>query len=177
MISDYFYRIQNLTPTKFWINNVTKEEAKMAIEAGALGCTQNPAYTWKMLTHPEYGEYAKKVLAETLKETTDDNEVACIFQRKLIAEIAEIFMEVYKRTNGEHGYVSIQGDPIHEHDADVIIKEARINREISPNIMIKIHDKNSGNRGWNQSNGCADSRKYAFKCNRGDGYESGIAVV
>ena len=54
MISDYFYRIQNLTPTKFWINNVTKEEAKMAIEAGALGCTQNPAYTWKMLTHPSY---------------------------------------------------------------------------------------------------------------------------
>ncbi|WP_158027187.1 transaldolase family protein [Labilibacter marinus] len=144
MISDYFYRVGALTPTKFWINNVTKEEAKMAIEAGALGCTQNPSYTWKMLTHPEYGDYAKKVLAETLKESDDDNEVACIFQRKLIAEIAEIFMPVYEKTNGKHGYVSIQGDPIHEHDAQVIIDEARRNREISPNMMIKIPATKAG---------------------------------
>lgn len=58
MESDYFKRVSQLTPTKFWINNVTREEARMAIEAGAMGCTQNPSYSWKMLTHPSESGYA-----------------------------------------------------------------------------------------------------------------------
>ena len=73
-----------------WINNITPKEAEMAIAAGAMGCTQNPSYTWKILNHPEEKEKAKKVLLETM---------------------------------AEYGYVSIQGDPIHEEDPDVIIKE------------------------------------------------------
>lgn len=138
MAKGYFHRVAELTPTKMWINNVTRKEAEMAIEAGAVGCTQNPSYTWKMLTHPEEKGYAIKLLDETLLESENDNEVVCILQRKLITGIAEIFMQVYENTDGEHGYVSIQGDPIHEEDPNVIINEGRLNREISPNMMIKI---------------------------------------
>jgi transaldolase len=53
-------------------------------------------------------------------------------------------MTVYERTNGEHGYVSIQGDPIHEEDPQVIIDEGRKNREMSPNVMIKIPATDAG---------------------------------
>jgi transaldolase len=88
--------------------------------------------------------YAKKILMETLKETDDHNEVVCITQRKLITDIAKLFMPVYKRSNGMEGYISIQGDPIHEHDPQVIINEARKNREISPNMMIKVPATKSG---------------------------------
>jgi transaldolase len=144
MRNGYFHRVSRLTPTKMWINNVTRKEAQLAIEAGAFGCTQNPAYTWKMLQHPDEKEYALKVLDETLSETDDDNEVVCIVQRKLIAEIANIFMEVYEKTDGEHGYVSIQGDPIHEEDLNVIIDEGRKNRGISPNMMIKVPATDAG---------------------------------
>jgi len=133
MKNDYFHRIANLTPTKMWINNVTPKEAEMAIDAGARGCTQNPSYPWKMLNHPEEKENAKKVLLETMAEYEDANEVVCVFQRKLISVGAKVFMPLYMKTNGEYGYVSIQGDPIHEEDPDVIIKEARINWELSPN--------------------------------------------
>ena len=45
----YFHRVNELTPTRFWINNVTQEEAKRALAEGACGCTQNPAYVWKMM--------------------------------------------------------------------------------------------------------------------------------
>ena len=144
MQNDYFKRVSELTPTKMWINNVTPEEARMALDAGAMGCTQNPSYTWKMLTHEKDAGFAKSLLQETLKETNDDNEAICILQRKLIKKVADEFMPLWKKSNGEHGYVSIQGDPIHEEDADVIIHEARINREMSPNIMIKIPATKAG---------------------------------
>ena len=144
MKKGYFYKVAELTPTKMWINNVTREEAQMAIDAGALGCTQNPSYTWKMMNNPKEKNHAIKLLDDTLKETDDDNEVVCRLQRKLITGIAEVFMQVYERTNGEHGYVSIQGDPIHEEDSTVIIHEARLNREISPNMMIKIPATDAG---------------------------------
>lgn len=144
MKQDYFHRVAALTPTKMWINNVTSEEADLAIAAGAMGCTQNPAYTWKMLTHEDGKENALALLDETLAESGDDNEVECILQRKLVKGIAERFMTVYERTDGAHGYVSIQGDPIHEEDSQVIIDEARKNREMGPNIMVKIPATEAG---------------------------------
>lgn len=144
MKQGYFHRVAALTPTKMWINNVTPQEAEWAIEARAMGCTQNPAYTWKMLNHDLYKDDALALLDATLKESPDDNEVECILQRKLVKKVAEKFMAVYERTNGAHGYVSIQGDPIHEEDPQVIIDEGRKNREMSPNIMIKIPATKAG---------------------------------
>ena len=141
---NYFQRVRELTPTKFWINNVSRKEADQGIAAGAMGCTQNPAYTWKMISHPEEGGYALELLRETLKESKVDNEVECILQRKLVKGIADKFMPLWEKTHGAHGYVSIQGDPIHEEDPQVIIDEARKNREMSPNIMIKIPATEAG---------------------------------
>jgi transaldolase len=138
MKQDYFHRVAALTPTKMWINNVTPQEAQMAIAAGAMGCTQNPSYSWKMLNHATGKKHALALLDEILEQCEDDNEAECILQRKLVKRVADEFMTVYERTNGAHGYVSIQGDPIHEEDTQVIIDEGRKNREMSPNIMIKI---------------------------------------
>jgi transaldolase len=144
MKQGYFHRVAALTPTKMWINNVTPEEAQWALAAGAMGCTQNPSYTWKMLTHEKYKDEALSLLDATLRETSDDNEVECILQRKLVRRVAEAFMPLYERTNGRYGYVSIQGDPIHEEDPQVIIDEGRKNRAMSPNIMIKIPATKAG---------------------------------
>ena len=144
MKNDYFHRVAALTPTKMWINNVTPEEADWAIAAGAMGCTQNPSYTWKMLNHPQYKDRVLTLLDEMLPDSEDDNEIECILQRKLVRRVAERFMTVYERTHGAHGYVSIQGDPIHEEDPRVIIEEGRKNREMSPNIMIKIPATKAG---------------------------------
>lgn len=144
MGKNYFQRVRDLTPTKFWVNNVTPEEARAGIEAGAMGCTQNPSYTWKMLSHPEGGERAARLLRETLAESEDDNEVECILQRKLVRLVSEEFMPLWEESHGTHGYVSIQGDPINEEDSQVIIDEARKNRELNPNIMIKIPATKAG---------------------------------
>ena len=143
-MKNYFQRVMALTPTMFWVNNVSRDEARLGIEAGATGCTQNPSYTWKMLTHAQEGEYARRLLRDALNESDDDNEVACILQRRLVQGISDAFMPLWKRSRGRYGYVSIQGDPIHEEDPEVIIAEARKNREMNPNVMIKIPATRAG---------------------------------
>src|SRR5262249_852226 len=56
---------------------------------------------------------------------------------------AEKFTPTYTKS-GEKGYVSIQGDPIHEDDPEVVIREGLENREVSPNICCKIPTTKSG---------------------------------
>jgi transaldolase len=144
MKQPYFIRVANQTPTEFWINNPTCEQADLALTNGATGCTNNPSYSQKMIEHPSEGPYASRLLDEALGESENDNEVAAIFQRKLVASIAEKFMPIFEKTNGKQGYVSIQGDPILEDDPQVIIREALENRKVSPNICCKIPTTHAG---------------------------------
>jgi transaldolase len=144
MKEPYFIRLTRQSPTEFWINNPTLMHADMAIQHGATGCTNNPSYTQKMLDHPSEGVYAQQVLSEAIRDYEDDNEAISEFQRRMVKPIAEKFLPIFNRSHGQQGYVSIQGDPIHEDDPDVVIKEALKNREVSPNICCKIPTTHSG---------------------------------
>jgi transaldolase len=144
MNSSYFHRVVAQSPTEFWINNPTRKQADLALTFKATGCTNNPSYSQKMYDHPEEGDYARQLLLDSIKENNDDDEVAAIFQAKLVAPICEKFMPLFTKTNGSQGFVSIQGDPIKEDDPDVIIREALKNRKISPNICCKIPTTSSG---------------------------------
>jgi len=144
MKKSYFIRVAEQTPTEFWINNPTREQADLALQHGATGVTHNPSFTQKMIDHPKEGEYARKMLAEAMREANDPNEIIAIFQRKMVKPIAEKFMPVFEKTKGQKGYVSIQSDPIREHDPDVIIQEGLKNIKLSPNICIKIPTTQAG---------------------------------
>ena len=134
---NYFRRVQSSTPTKFWINNVTRAEAEYALEAGAVGCTQNPAYVWKLISNTNELAYVTGLLDEILKDESDDGAAVVKLQLALVADIAKKFMPLYKSSCGRQGYVSIQGDPFRE-DAQSILEFARFHREAGPNIMAKI---------------------------------------
>ncbi len=134
----YFLRVTEQSPTMFWINNPTPGQADLAIENGALGCTNNPSYTQKMIDNPTEGEYALKVLDDTLLDVSDDRAAAIEFQARMVKPIAEKFMPLFERSGGEHGFVSIQGDPFADDKSQDIIRQALDNREISPNICCKI---------------------------------------
>ena len=138
MSGTYFQRVTALTPTRFWINNVTRIEADLALAAGAVGCTQNPSYTYKMMGAADEKEYVFSILDKAIAETDDDTEALVLLQRDLVAAIAKKFMPLYESSHGRLGYVSIQGDPLHE-DTETIVRHARINRKgTSPNVMAKI---------------------------------------
>ena len=72
MKESYFIRVSRQTPTKFWINNPSREQAGLAIAHGAAGCTCNPSYTQKMVDSPEEAEYALHLLDESIRETKQD---------------------------------------------------------------------------------------------------------
>jgi transaldolase len=134
----YFHRVQAQTATRFWINNVTREQGRLAIEAGAVGCTQNPSFPHKMMTAKDEGEraYLYGLLDGILPEQPDDNEAQIHLQRALVENVAKQFYPIYEATGGSLGYVSIQGDPFRE-DAKTIVKYGLFNHS-APNIMIKV---------------------------------------
>jgi len=134
----YFHRVHELSPTMFWINNPTRKQADLAIEHGALGCTHNPSYTQKMLDHPDEKEYALQLLDEAIRETETDDQAAILFQQKIVKPIAEKFLPIFEASGGKDGFVSIQGDPIHDEDGEVIYEESLYNRNVAPNICCKI---------------------------------------
>jgi transaldolase len=138
MASDYFHRVQRLSPTRFWINNPSLEDASWAIAMGARGCTNNPSYSHKMLRDPVDGARARAFLDEAIAESPDDDQAAAILQRKLVKGVQELFLPLWKESRGQDGYVSIQGDPVHEDDPGVILREARENRALGENIAVKI---------------------------------------
>ncbi len=145
MSNSYFKRVQQLTPTKFWINNPTRAEAAWALAEGALGCTCNPSYCGKMLfDRPAEKEYVSRLLDEILPEVDTASAAEEELQRWLVGGIAEKFMPLYLEAPGVNGYVSIQGDPINEDDPEVVICEARKNRQVSDNICCKIPTTKSG---------------------------------
>ncbi|MCF7942021.1 MAG: transaldolase family protein [Spirochaetia bacterium] len=137
MNKTYFHRVSELTPTRFWINNVTREEADTAIAAGAVGCTQNPSYVYKMLVHPVESPYALEKLDAIIANESDDEIVQEILQQQLVGEVAKHFLSLYEASKGKTGYVSVQGNPFRE-DTENIVRNARMNREAGENIMCKV---------------------------------------
>jgi transaldolase len=144
MQEPYFIRVAKQTPTEFWINNPSRDQADLAIANGATGCTNNPSYSQKMVDHPTEGPYALKLLDEAIQESPSDDEAIAIFQRKLVKPISDRFLPIFRKSNEQQGYVSIQGDPIREDDPDVVIRVALENRKLSPNICCKIPTTHSG---------------------------------
>ncbi len=138
MNNSYFHRVTRQSPTMFWVNNPTRTQADLALDHGALGCTNNPSYTQKMLVHAEEGEYTRAILAQVLQEIDDDRQAAIEFQARMVKPVAEKFLPLFEQSKGVHGWVSIQGDPLADDNAQDIIDQALDNRKVSPNICCKI---------------------------------------
>jgi transaldolase len=140
----YLLRVASQTPTEFWINNPTCQEADWALKNGATGCTNNPSYGQKMIDHAIEGTYASEILDQAVATQSSEDEVIAEYQRKLVKPIAEKFMPLFEKSQGRKGFVSIQGDPINDEDPDLIIRQALENRNVSPNICCKIPTTQAG---------------------------------
>lgn len=133
----YFHRVNEQTPTRFWINNPTRAEARLAIGAGAVGCTTNPTHTAKMLASAD-GEMAAANLKKAVVQAKNASEAAALTQRMMVSDLMEEFLPVFRSGSAGYGYVSIQGDPYAESDPGNIISEALEDRKLGPNAIVKI---------------------------------------
>ena len=136
MNANYFGRIREQTQTRLWINNPTVPEIQLSIAHGAVACTTNPTFGANMLRRDR--DYALGVVDQCLGESDNDSVVADLVQQRLATRVLEGFRPVYEQTRGTLGFVSIQGDPYGDTNAEHIIHEARRYTLLAPNFIAKI---------------------------------------
>ena len=144
MNTDYFKRVNKLTPTRFWINNPSPEEARKSIAAGAINCTTNPTYCMNQYKRETEQNDVNSVIDEVIKNVEDNNLAAELIQQKLVKRIMDIFLLLYEKNPGKEGLVSIQGNPLLEDDPRYIINKTLDYRKLSKNFIAKIPVTKSG---------------------------------
>ena len=132
----YFHRLSEQSPTEFWINNSTFLEATAALAAGAVCATTNPTYLSRLLK--EEPEYVAGLIDEASKETRDDDRVADLVYQRAVVRLLKLFLPLYQQTQGQRGFVAIQGDPRVNSDPDAILEGAVRYRQLGENIIIKV---------------------------------------
>ncbi len=140
----YFLDVMAQTSTRFWINNPTMNDLRLAMEQGAIGCTTNPSYVSKLLADPIERPYVLSVIKDLLLIKSDTTEIASELQRRMVLRLANELRPLYEASNGTKGYVTIQSNPERETDSEFLIADGLANRKIAPNIMVKIPVTESG---------------------------------
>lgn len=136
MVTGYFHRVHQETPTRFWINNPSGSELDQALAAGAINCTTNPTYGAKLLQSEP--DLMQGLIAGALQETEDDEVAADLAVQAATARLLARFLPLYERSGGAQGFVTLQSDPRKEEDASEILEAARRYRALGPNFMTKI---------------------------------------
>ena len=143
-------KIQSLADLgqSIWLDNIHRKmletgELQDLIDTGVLGVTSNPSIFEKAISKSsDYDEQLKAMLAEG--SNTDEIYEALVLQD--IAMAADTLKQVYDRTDGLDGYVSLEVSPELAEDTDGTIEEAK--RYFSsldrPNIMIKVPATDEG---------------------------------
>jgi transaldolase len=109
---------------------------ELAIEAGAINCTTNPAYCSKLLKSDP--DYIRGVIDNVIKEVNDIDEAAVRIYQEVSARVMAAFLPLYEQSSGGYGYVTMQDDPRLDEDADAVIRAALSNRTLNKNYMTKI---------------------------------------
>ncbi|MBN1591135.1 MAG: transaldolase [Pirellulales bacterium] len=113
------------------------ELARMIEHDGVSGITSNPAIFEKAINGSQDYDDAIRELATQGKDKLEIYETLAMDDVRLAADL---FRNVYDRTGGRDGYVSLEVSPYLAQDADATVGEARrlwaaVDR---PNIMIKV---------------------------------------
>ena len=95
-------------------------------------------YCQKMLDQSESNEFAWVKLEEAMAEAKEEFEVLKVLQRKLEKPLVDLFRPIYDRNPSRDGFVTVQGDPIHEDDSSAIVSEAIANHALGENVCPKI---------------------------------------
>ena len=136
MDGHYFERVQADAGGRWWVNNPTIEEIDLALAHGAMGCTTNPGYGGNLVRRAP--EEVLPVVRECLARSDDDEVVAELVQARLVGRICERFGPLFEETDGQEGFVSIQGAPERDTLGTNIIEAAETAWSIAPNATPKI---------------------------------------
>lgn len=128
-----------------WLDNISrdllnnKELERLVEEVGLKGVTSNPTIFQKAIgSGSAYDEQIEMLLLKNGSLTSDE-----LFEDLAITDIqraADVLFNVYEKTEGVDGFVSIEVSPELAYDTEGTINAARrLNKKVNrPNVMIKI---------------------------------------
>jgi transaldolase len=140
-MSTYAERLYQETPTRYWVNNPTPEEARKSIEEmGNVVCiASNCNYPKKVLTSPETKDEAIANVDRLIKDgIADDDLIVAMTSEYMLKKCSEYFKPIFDKTDGMYGWVAIQGNPFHDTDYDFMLAEAKRFYGVMPNMRVKF---------------------------------------
>jgi len=133
---DYFKDLNTKTDTRFWINNPSSEEVRLALAQGAVNCTTNPAYCSKLMKSEP--EYITRLIDKVVLEYPDIEKAAVVIYQRASKRIMDMFTNMYNESNGTQGFVTIQDDPRMDFSKESTINAVFENKKLGRNYMAKI---------------------------------------
>ena len=138
--------------TKIYLDSIAPHLVRHYLDEGAEGATSNPSIIAALVASGDYDA----LLADLLRQSPDDRDVAWSFADFLAIEAEQEFMTIWENSEYNEGWVSFEVDPMIESDeyemtiderVDAYVAQANRARETgSPNRMIKIPATQAGLR-------------------------------
>ena len=102
------------------------------------GCTTNPPLSWGAIqSDPKFwDEWVRKLCMENPK--LGQKELSLLTYKEIVRRGAEMYLPIFKATNGRFGWISAQLDPRLFDETGPMIEAAGELRAIAPNVMIKV---------------------------------------
>ena len=98
------------TGTKLWLDSVDPDLVREARAAGATGATSNPVIISDLI---KTGRFDRRI-AECIAGGDDDHTIAWTLADDLVRGAQEVFLDVWKTSGGNDGWVSFELDPLLE---------------------------------------------------------------
>jgi len=134
-----------------WLDTISRKLLSSGVlkayieESGLLGVTSNPSIFQQAISQ---GEGYERNIQKLLKRGASTVEIYDVLTVSDIREACDLFLPVFKKTNGEHGFVSLEVLPNLAFNEEATIEEAeRLFRLVDrPNVMIKVPATEQGVR-------------------------------
>ncbi len=126
-----------------WLDNLKREMfadgslAKAIAEDGVRGQTSNPSIFQAAITK---GEIYSGAISEMAKKGMTAEEIVWEIMVNDVRTACDVFMDLYKSSKGEDGFVSLELDPTQARNTEASLKQAHdlVARVDRPNLMIKV---------------------------------------
>ncbi len=105
--------------TKLWLDSIDPDLITANRALGATGATSNPIIVSDLLKTGRFDDQINQLIADGLS----DDEIAWAVTDRLVQSAQAAFLDVWKKTEGNDGYVSFELDPLLE-DAGLDLSEA-----------------------------------------------------
>ncbi len=96
--------------TKLWLDSIDPDLVRSNRSTGATGATSNPIIVADLLATGRFDADIERLVRQGL----DDSQIAWQMTDKLVRDAQQVFLPVWKETQGNDGYVSFEVDPLLE---------------------------------------------------------------